>query len=54
MDNLDIPDLITTVSTEIPMDTTTSFLEANMLKLEMLSRIYNVSNFTGISFLTSR
>ena len=54
MDNLGIPDLITSVSTEIPMDTTTSFVEANVVKLEILSPIYNVSNLTGVSFLTSR
>ena len=53
MDNLGIPDLITAVSTDIPMDTTTSFVESNMVKQEILSRIYNVSNLTGISFLTS-
>ena len=54
MDNLSILDLITSVSTEIPMDTTTSFVEPNVVKLEILSRIYDVSNLSGVSLLTSR
>ena len=54
MDNLSILDLITSVSTEIPMDTTTSFVEPNVVKLEILSRIYDVSNLSGVSFLTFR
>ena len=53
MDNLSIPDLITSVSTEIPLDITTSFVEAELVKSEILSRIYNVSNLLGLSFLTS-
>ena len=53
MDNLSISDLITAVSTEIPLDTTTSFVEANAVKLEILSQIYDVTNLTGVSLLTT-
>ena len=54
MDNASIPDLITSVSTEIPLDTITSCVGANVAKLEILSRIYDVSNLSGVSLLTSR
>ena len=53
MDNLSIPDLITSVSTEIPLDTTTLFVEDDVVKLEVLSRIKDVSSLSSVSFLTS-
>ena len=53
MDNLSIPDLITSVSTEIPLDTTASFVKADVVKLEISSRIYDMSNLSDVSLLTS-
>ena len=53
MDSLAIPDLITVVSTELPLDTTTSFTEEEVVKRNIASRIYNITNLCGVSFLTS-
>ena len=53
MDNLAIPDLITVVSTELPLDTATSFTEAEVMKRNIMSRIYDVTNLCGVLFLTS-
>ena len=53
MNNLSIPDLITLVSTKIPLDTTTSLAEADAIKMKFLSCIYDATNISGVSFLTS-
>ena len=53
MDSLAIPDLITIVSTELPLDTTTSFTDPEVAKRNILSRIYNITNLYGVSFLTN-
>ena len=53
MDNLSIPDLITVVFIELPLDTTTSFTEVEVIKRNIVSHIYDVTNLCGVSFLTS-
>ena len=53
MDSLAIPDLINVVSTELPLDTTTSFTEAEVVKRNISSRIYDVPKLCSVSFLTS-
>ena len=51
MDNLIISKLVTMVSTEIPFETTTVFMEANVVKKDILTPIFDVSNLSCISFL---
>ena len=51
MDNLSIPDLVTMVSTEISLDNTTVFMEVDVIKKDILTRIFDVSNRSVISFL---
>ena len=48
MDNLSISNLVTLMSTEIPIDTTTSSMEAGVVKKSILTRIYDMSNLTGV------
>ena len=51
VDNLTIPDLVTVVSTEIPLNTTTSFMEADVVNKDIFTRVFDVINLSGISFL---
>ena len=53
MDNFVIPDLVTVISTELPLETTTSFTEVEVAKRNIVSHIYDVTNLYGVSFLTS-
>lgn len=53
MDNLGKPDLITIVSMEIPLDKTTSFAEVIVVKMEILSHIYDVTNLSGVLILAT-
>ena len=51
--NIFIPDLITVVSTKTTLDTTTLFIEADAIKTKVLSCIYELTNLSGVSFLTT-
>ena len=51
VDNLGILDLLTVVSTEVHLDTTTSYIEAEVIKKTVLSSILNIVNLLGVSFL---
>ena len=53
MNTQSISDLVTVVSAEVPLDTTTVYVEATKLKKSIISSVYDVSNLVGISFLTS-
>ena len=50
MENLSIPDLVTVLSTEIPLDTTTVFVEATEINKDVITRIFEINNLSGISF----
>ena len=50
VDRLTIPDFIIVVSTEIPRDTTMAFMEADVLKKDILTRICDVAILSGILF----
>ena len=51
IDNLSIPDLPNVVSTEVPLDTTTSYVAAEVVKKQILASFLDVFNLTGVSFL---
>ena len=51
IDNLSILDLLNIVSTEVPLDTTTLYVAAEVVKKQILVSILDVSNLTGVSFL---
>ena len=51
MENLIIPDLVTVVSTETPLDIITVFVESTDIKKDIITRIFYVNNLSGISFL---
>ena len=53
IDNLSTLDLITAVVSKIPIDTTTSFMEANVVKKDIMDAVYSVSSLTGLAFLNS-
>ena len=53
IDNLSTPDLITTVSSEAPIDTTASFVETEDVKKDIMNGIFSVSNLMGLAFLNS-
>ena len=53
MDDLRISDLVTVVSTETQLDTTTSFLKTIDMKKDIITQIFDVYNLAGVSFLTS-
>ena len=50
MDNLAIPDLITVVSTKLPLNTTTSLTEVEVVKRNIVSLIYDVTNSVASCF----
>ena len=54
MNNLSITDLESVISTEIPIDTTTVLVEATEIKKDIFTRIFDVNNMSGISFLNCR
>ena len=53
MDTLSIPDLVTVVSTEIPIDSTIAYVEASDINKLVTSSVSCVSNLTGIVLLNS-
>lgn len=50
MDNLSIPELVITISTEILLDTTTASVEASGTKKDILAQKNDISNPFVISF----
>ena len=53
IDNIRTPDLITAVVSEIPINTTTVFVEANVVNKGVIDTVHSVSNLTGLVFLNS-
>ena len=53
IDNLSTPDLITTVYSELPIDTNAAFVEADNVKKDIMDGIFSVSNLTGLALLNS-
>ena len=46
-----IPDLICIVSTELPVDTTTEFVEAMDIKKKITSSVLEIANLVGTAFI---
>ena len=53
IDTLSIPDLVTAVSTEIPIDSMTAYVEVSNINKLVTSDVSCVSNFPGMAFLYS-
>ena len=53
IDNISTPDLITVVASEIPLNTTTVFVEANVVENDIMDTVYSVANLIGLAFLNS-
>ena len=45
--------LITTIALEIHINTTTTYVEANVVKKGVMDAVYSVANLTGLAFLNS-
>ena len=51
MDTLSIPDLVTIVSSEIPVDSTTVYVKASDMKKLVIGSVSCVANLTGMAFV---
>lgn len=50
INNLSMPDLISTVSPEVHMDTTTAFVESDAVNKDIMESIFDVANLMGLVF----
>ena len=53
MDTLSISDLVTTVSSKIPVNSTTAYVEASEVKKLIIGSVSCVSNLSGMVFINS-
>ena len=53
INNLSTPDLITALSSDVLIDTTVIFVEADDVKKDIMEGIFSVSNLMGLEFLDS-
>ena len=53
MEDINISDLTCVVANELPIDTTSAFVEASAIKDKIMAQAINVSNLTGCAFLKS-